>query len=81
VPGEPFLEAEAVFAIRHEQAVTVADVLSRRLRLTLLTPDQGRSAAARVAELLARELSWDATRREQAVREYEADVAQYAVPG
>jgi glycerol-3-phosphate dehydrogenase len=81
VPGEPFLEAEAVFAIRHEQAITVADVLSRRLRLTLLTPDQGRSAAARVAELLARELGWDAARREQAVREYEADVAQYAVPG
>lgn len=80
VPGEPFLKAEVAYAIRHEQAVTIADVLSQRLRLALLTRDHGRGAATKVADLLAREHGWDATRRAQALTDYEADVMQYAVP-
>ena len=34
VPGRPFLEAEVAWAVRHELALSVDDVLSRRLRLS-----------------------------------------------
>ena len=50
--GDPFLKAEALYAIQDEQAVSLADVLVRRLRLALVTRDQGRAAAETVAGLL-----------------------------
>ncbi|MGH9048787.1 MAG: FAD-dependent oxidoreductase, partial [Acidimicrobiia bacterium] len=39
VPGLPYLRAEAVFAVRHEMATTLDDVLSRRTRARLLARD------------------------------------------
>ena len=80
VPGQPALRAEALFAIRHEQAMSVADVLAQRLRLALLAADQGRQAAAAVADLLAREHRWSSEQRQAALAAYAADAAQYAVP-
>ncbi len=65
VPGMPDLLAEAPFAVRHEQAASVGDVLLRRTRLGLLC---GRllsgdsEAPPEVARALARELGWDGTR-------------------
>lgn len=58
VPGRPFLEAEVIWAARHELALSVDDVLSRRLRLSPELPDRGAAVAPRVAALLARELDW-----------------------
>jgi glycerol-3-phosphate dehydrogenase len=78
--GDPFLKAEALYAIQDEQAVSLADILVRRLRLALVTRDQGRAAAETVAGLLGRHLGWDAAGRARALQEYERDVAQYAVP-
>ena len=78
--GDPFLKAEALYAIQDEQAVSLADVLVRRLRLALVTRDQGRAAAETVAGLLGGHLGWDAAGRARALQEYERDVAQYAVP-
>jgi glycerol-3-phosphate dehydrogenase len=80
-PAVVSTRAEALYAIRHEQAGSVGDVLARRLRVALLTRDQGRSAVDDVASLLAQELGWTAARREAAVAEYDREVAQYAVPG
>lgn len=83
-PADPTVastRAEALYAIRHEQAGSVGDVLARRLRVALLTRDQGRSAVGDVASLLAQELGWTSARREAAVAEYDREVAQYAVPG
>jgi glycerol-3-phosphate dehydrogenase len=66
VPGLPDLLAEAPFAVRHEQARSVGDVLLRRTRLGLLAARQLCTADAeaprRVAEAMARELDWDAER-------------------
>ncbi len=84
VPGDARVgstRAEAAYGIRHEQAGSVGDVLARRLRVALLTRDQGRSAARDVASLLARELGWSDGRRDAAVADYEVEAAQYAVPG
>ncbi|MEM8864545.1 MAG: glycerol-3-phosphate dehydrogenase/oxidase [Planctomycetota bacterium] len=52
---------EAVWAIRHEMARTVEDVLSRRLRVLLLDAAAAMRMAPRVAELIAAERGYDAT--------------------
>jgi glycerol-3-phosphate dehydrogenase len=80
VPGLPILRAEALFAVRHEQAATVADVLAQRLRLALLAPDHGRSAAGLVAAMLAREHGWSETERDAAQAAYAQYAAQFEVP-
>lgn len=58
VPGLPHVAAEAVYAVREELAMTVADVLARRTRLVLLAGAASVACAPRVAELMARELKW-----------------------
>lgn len=52
-----FILAEVVYAVRHEMARTVEDVLSRRMRLLLLDAKAASSAAPAVASLMARELN------------------------
>ena len=64
-PEMPDLLAEAVVAVREEQAAAVADVLLRRTRLGLLDARSlvGESEPPRaVAEAMAGELGWDAAR-------------------
>ena len=50
------------FAVRHEMARTLADVLDRRTRARLLDRDAAATAAADVAELIAPDLGWSAAR-------------------
>ena len=59
VPGMPYLRAEAVYAARHEMAVTLDDVLSRRTRALLFDREAALTAAPAAAALLAGELGWD----------------------
>lgn len=73
VGGHPDLLAEAVHAVRAEQARSVGDVLLRRTRLALLasrelTADNG-GVPRRVASAMAPESGWDDVR---AAREAEA---------
>ena len=78
VPDRPFLEAEVAWSVRNELALSVDDVLSRRLRLSPELADRGAKAVPRVAEIMARELAWtDARCRDEndaylvnAAREY-----------
>jgi glycerol-3-phosphate dehydrogenase len=65
VPGGPAdLLAEAVYAARHEQAVSVGDALLRRTRVALLAArgaaDPEGATARRVAGAMAGALGWDA---------------------
>lgn len=53
VEGLPYLKAEAVYAVRHEMARSVDDVLSRRTRARLLARDATADAAAEVGRLIA----------------------------
>ena len=65
--GLPHIEAEVVYAARHEMAVTVEDFLARRTRITLTARDGGRSCATRVASLMARELGWSEAEAQKAM--------------
>ena len=58
VPGQPYLRAEAIHAVRHEMATTLDDVLVRRTRAHLFDRPASRAAAADVAALIAGELAW-----------------------
>jgi len=62
VEGHPYLEAEVLYGARHEMARSSSDVLARRTRLAFLDRDAAVGALARVNELLAGELDWDAGR-------------------
>jgi len=74
VSGLPYLRAEAIYAVRHEMARTLDDVLSRRTRARLLARDASADAAAAVAELLAPDLGWSETERDAEVDAYRAAI-------
>ncbi|HKX19676.1 MAG TPA: glycerol-3-phosphate dehydrogenase C-terminal domain-containing protein, partial [bacterium] len=81
--GHPHLAAEVVLAVREESAVTVEDVLLRRMRLGHLLPDQGRGAAAAVASLMAAALGWSAADEAEQAAAYRQSAAALApaLPG
>jgi glycerol-3-phosphate dehydrogenase len=75
VPGLPYLAAEAVHSARHEMAVTLDDVLSRRTRARLLARDSSVAVARDVARLIGPELGWDEAECDRQAKTYTADVA------
>lgn len=58
-PRLPYVCGQVLWAVRHEMARTVEDVLARRTRSLLLDARAALAAAPRVAELLAGELGRD----------------------
>jgi glycerol-3-phosphate dehydrogenase len=72
-PFHPDIGAQVAYALQHEGARTVGDVLLRRTAVGL-THDQGRSAAPRVAAIMGDRLSWGETQRRAAVHDYEHEL-------
>jgi glycerol-3-phosphate dehydrogenase len=66
-----YVNAEVVWAARHEIARTVDDVLSRRTRALFLNARAALEAAPKVASLMARELGRDARWESKQVEEFE----------
>jgi glycerol-3-phosphate dehydrogenase len=68
-PDLPDIAAEAAFAVDHEQAHAVADVLLRRTRLGVLDArrmcEPGAAGPARVARAMGGQLGWDDERVER----------------
>ena len=62
VKNHPVLEAEVIYAVRHELAERVIDVLARRMPLALLDTEAAKQAAPRVLEIMSEELGWDQRR-------------------
>ncbi|MFI7493954.1 glycerol-3-phosphate dehydrogenase [Kocuria sp. M4R2S49] len=74
------LAAELVFAVRHEFARTLTDVLARRVLLAF-EPGHGLEVADRAAALLGERLDWDAGRQAAELAEYRQWLTRLAVPG
>jgi len=75
------LQAEVAWAARNEMALSIDDVLARRMRLAQELPDRGASIAPGVAAVLGAELGWDKRRQATEVRRYlEIANREYAVP-
>ena len=70
----PNLLAEVVYSVEHEMAVSLADVLIRRLRVAYEVADHGRSAARVATAVLAGRLGWDNTRARDEIVRYEAEI-------
>jgi glycerol-3-phosphate dehydrogenase len=70
-PNLPYVWGHLVWAVRHEMARTVEDVLARRTRSLLLDARASIEVAPHAATLLAAELGRDQAWVEQQVRDYE----------
>jgi glycerol-3-phosphate dehydrogenase len=74
-PELPYIWAQLVYAVETELAITVDDVLGRRIPLLLMARDQGLGVAAEVARRMGALLGWDAAARERSVAQYREAVA------
>ncbi len=75
VPGLPYLMAEVLYAMNHEMAVTLNDVMMRRTHIIHETRSGGLPEARRVAELMASRLGWDHSEVDSQISDYAAQVA------
>eukprot|EP00929_Paragymnodinium_shiwhaense_P053780 TRINITY_DN26951_c0_g1_i1.p1 TRINITY_DN26951_c0_g1~~TRINITY_DN26951_c0_g1_i1.p1 ORF type:complete len:814 (-),score=193.05 TRINITY_DN26951_c0_g1_i1:297-2738(-) len=74
--GYPYLEAEVVYAMDHEFAVTACDILARRTRLAFLNSTAARLSLPRVVEIMGDRLGWDQARRRQEIEKCEVLLAR-----
>ena len=81
--GEPLvkglapLRAEVAFAARFELAMTIEDVLARRIGLQFYGWREAIAAAPPTADLLARELGWPEADRDNALSEYVEKIRKF----
>ena len=68
--------AEVLWAIREEMALTVDDVLARRVRLLFVDAREAEKAAPRVAEIMAAELGRDQAWIDEQVKTF-TEIAQH----
>ena len=82
INGLPEIAAEAVYAVRHEMAQTIEDVLIRRTRIALLDTRKAVEAAEGIALLLSKE--WGITEgqaRSEAARFKDLQVRSWTASG
>ncbi len=66
----PYVMGEMLYAVEHDMACTLGDLLIRRTRLAFETADHGRSVAASVADAVSSLLGWDQTARVREVNRF-----------
>ena len=71
-----YLKAEIVYAVTHEGARSIDDVLSRRTRIAFEAKDQGLSVLNEVADLIAPHLGWKKSDKNASIKEYQELVAR-----
>ena len=71
--GLPYVYAELLHAITHEQAATLGDLLIRRTPIAFETRDHGRSAARRIAPVVGRWMRWSGMEVDDAIEAYDAE--------
>lgn len=76
-PAFPHTAAEVVWAVHHEMARTVEDVLARRLRILFLNAKAAMAIAPDVARLMAGELGFDAAWEQHQVEAFLLLAEQY----
>ncbi|CAN5477666.1 FAD-dependent oxidoreductase [soil metagenome] len=76
--SQPFINAEIVYQVREEMAVTLRDVLARRWRLELSDWRVTAQLAPQVADIMATELAWSDTYRIEQIQAYQRLLASFA---
>ncbi|MEU3556010.1 glycerol-3-phosphate dehydrogenase/oxidase [Streptomyces fragilis] len=72
--ADDYLRAEVVYAVTHEGALHLDDVMTRRTRISIETFDRGTRSAREAAELMAPVLGWDEEKKEREIEYYEKRV-------
>lgn len=62
-PNHPFIEAEVLYACRHEYATTVIDVIAHRTRIAFLDSQAATDVVPRVIQIMAKHYNWDQKRQ------------------
>jgi glycerol-3-phosphate dehydrogenase len=71
LPGaDDYLQVEALYAVTHEGARHLDDVLARRTRISIEAWDRGVAAAPTVAGLMAGPLNWDEEQKQREIEHY-----------
>lgn len=78
VEGEPYRAGEAIWSVRHEMALTLADVLARRTRALLRNRGAALAAAVPLARLIGPELGWDQAEEDRQVEQFKILVLREA---
>ncbi len=75
------LEAEVAWGVEQEMALTLDDMLARRMRLSMARRDRGAAIAPRAAAIMGAQLGWDAQRQTAEIESYLAGAhREYDVP-
>ena len=73
----PYLKAEVVWAVRHELARTIEDVLARRTRALFLNARAALEMAPAVVQLMSAELDWDAPTQAKQLAKFREVASNY----
>ena len=65
-----YLKAEILYAVTHEGATSIDDVLSRRTRISFEASDQGLSVLDVAADLIEETLGWSSAQRKASINHY-----------
>lgn len=76
-PAHPYIKAEVIYAVRKEMAVTIRDVLARRLRIEITDWAATLLCVPTVSELMKKELNWSEEFRNHSAIEYEIKLHEY----
>jgi glycerol-3-phosphate dehydrogenase len=70
----PYIKAEIIYAVTHEGAMSVDDVISRRTRLAFEAPHAGLELVDEIASIIAPHLGWGAKEKKASINQYRAQV-------
>lgn len=65
ISNYPFIEAEIIYAIRYEYAITALDIILRRIRLGILDTNSAIESLSKITEIMAEELKWSSEKTNQ----------------
>jgi glycerol-3-phosphate dehydrogenase len=73
----PYTKAEVIWSTRHEMAMKVEDILSRRIRILVLDARAALKMAQKVAELMAQELGKDTSWIQSEIEDFQKLANKY----
>jgi glycerol-3-phosphate dehydrogenase len=76
-PRLPYIKAQVIWAVKHEMAMTVEDVLARRLRALFLDAQAAMEMAPEVADIMAAEMNKDLHWKQTQLQIFTATAKRY----
>ena len=76
----PYIKAQVIWAVRNEMAMTVEDVLARRIRMLFLDAHAALQSAPAVAKLMAEEMGKDEAWQQDQLKDFTVLAQGYLLP-